>query len=131
MVNTQIKAIWSYRGFIWGSVQREFQSRYRNSLLGSFWAILTPLATILIYTLIFSRLMQVRLPGMNDTLAYSIYLCAGILTWGLFAEIIGRCQTVFLENANMIKKLTFPYTSRPIFCHLRSKVFAFKLRMSK
>lgn len=120
MVNTQIKAIWSYRGFIWGSVQREFQSRYRNSLLGSFWAILTPLATILIYTLIFSRLMQVRLPGMNDTLAYSIYLCAGILTWGLFAEIIGRCQTVFLENANMIKKLTFPRICLPVIVVLNA-----------
>ena len=120
MVNTQIKAIWSYRGFICGSVQREFQSRYRNSLLGSFWAILTPLATILIYTLIFSRLMQVRLPGMNETLAYSIYLCAGILTWGLFAEIIGRCQTVFLENANMIKKLTFPRICLPVIVVLNA-----------
>ena len=122
MVNAQLKAIWSYRGFIWGSVQREFQSRYRNSLLGSFWAILTPLATILIYTLIFSRLMQVRLPGMNDTLAYSIYLCAGILTWGLFAEIIGRCQTVFLENANMIKKLTFPRICLPVIVVLNASV---------
>jgi lipopolysaccharide transport system permease protein len=122
MLNTQIKAIWSYRGFIWGSVQREFQARYRNSVLGSLWAILNPLSTILIYTVIFSQLMKARLPGLNDTLAYSIYLCAGILTWGLFAEIIGRCQTVFLENANMIKKLNFPRICLPVIVVLNAGV---------
>ncbi len=122
MFNMQLKAIWSYRGFIWGSVQREFQSRYRNSILGSLWAVLNPLATILIYTVIFSKLMKARLPGMNDTLAYSIYLCAGVLTWGLFAEIIGRCQTVFLENANMIKKLNFPRICLPVIVVLNAGV---------
>jgi lipopolysaccharide transport system permease protein len=122
MFNTQLKAIWSYRGFIWGSVQREFQSRYRNSLLGSLWAILNPLAAILIYTVIFSQLMRARLPGINDGLAYSIYLCAGVLTWGLFAEIIGRCQTVFLENANMIKKLNFPRICLPVIVVLNAGV---------
>jgi len=122
MLNAQIKSIWSYRGFIWGSVQREFEARYRNSLLGSIWAILTPLATILIYTLIFSRVMKARLPGLNDTMAYSIYLCAGVLTWGLLAEIIGRCQTVFLENANMIKKLNFPRICLPVIVVLNAGV---------
>lgn len=122
MFNMQLKAIWSYRGFIWGSVQREFQARYRNSLLGSLWAILNPLASILIYTVIFSQLMRVRLPGIDDTLAYSIYLCAGILTWGLFSEIISRCQNVFLENANMIKKLTFPRICLPAIVVLNAGI---------
>jgi len=122
MFNIQLKAIWSYRWFIWGSVQREFQTRYRNSILGSLWAILNPLSTILIYTVIFSQLMKVRLPGLNDTLAYSIYLCAGVLTWGLFAEIINRCQTVFIENANMIKKLNFPRICLPVIVMLNAGV---------
>jgi len=66
--------------------------------------------------------MQVRLLGMNDTLAYSIYLCAGILTWGLFGEIIGCCLTVFLENANMIKKMTFPRIFLPVIVVLTACV---------
>ena len=122
MINTQLMSIWSYRGFIWGSVQREFQSRYRNSMLGGLWAILNPLATIFIYTVIFSQLMKVRLPGINDTLAYSVYLCAGILTWGLFAEIIQRCQTVFIDNANMLKKLNFPRICLPVIVVLNAGV---------
>lgn len=113
-VMQRLQAIWSYRGFIRGSLQRDFQTRYRKSMLGSLWAVLNPLATILIYTVIFSQLMRARLPGMNDAMAYSIYLCSGVLTWGFFSEIINRSQMVFLENANMIKKLNFPRICLPI-----------------
>lgn len=122
MLKAQLRSLWSYREFILGSVKREFQSRYRNSVLGSLWAILNSLAIIVIYTIIFSQLMKVRLPGISDTLAYSIYLCAGIMTWSFFAEIIGRCQTVFLDNANMIKKLNFPRICLPAIVVLSAGV---------
>lgn len=108
------RALWGYRGFIVGSVLREFQSKYRNSLLGVAWTLLNPLALIIVYTVIFSQLMQAKLPGVDSTFAYSIYLCAGVLTWGLFSEIVGRGQNVFLENANLLKKLSFPRLCLPV-----------------
>lgn len=103
-----LRSLWGYRGFILGSVQREFQAKYRNSLLGATWTVLNPLAMIVVYTVIFAQVMRARLPGVDSTFAYSIYLCSGVLTWGLFAEITGRAQNVFLENANLLKKLSFP-----------------------
>jgi lipopolysaccharide transport system permease protein len=109
-----LRTLWTYRGFVAGSVQREFQSKYRNSLLGAAWMIINPLAMIVVYTLIFSQVMRTKLPGVDSTLAYSIYLCAGTLTWGLFAEIIGRGQNVFIEYANLIKKLSFPRICLPV-----------------
>lgn len=108
------RALWSYRGFIVGSVMREFQSKYRNSLLGAAWTVINPLAMIIVYTVIFSQIMKAKLPGVDTTFAYSIYLCAGILTWGLFAEIVGRAQNTFLENANLLKKLSFPRLCLPV-----------------
>ncbi len=54
--------------FIYGSVKREFQSRYRNSLLGALWNIINPLAMIIVYTVIFSQLMRARLPGVENNL---------------------------------------------------------------
>ena len=108
------KALWAYRGFIVGSVRREFQSKYRNSLLGAAWTVLNPLAMIVVYTVIFAQVMRARLPGIDSAFAYSIYLCAGVLTWGLFAEITGRAQNMFLENANLIKKLNFPRLCLPV-----------------
>lgn len=108
------RALWAYRGFILGSVKREFQSKYRNSLLGAAWTIINPLSMIIVYTVIFSQLMRAKLPGVDSSFAYSIYLCAGTLTWGLFAEIVGRGQNTFLENANLLKKLSFPRLCLPV-----------------
>lgn len=105
--------LWAYRGFVLGSVGREFQSKYRNSILGAAWTILNPLAMVTVYTVIFSSVMRAKLPGIDDSFAYSIYLCSGIFTWGLFAEITGRGQNVFLENANLLKKLSFPRLCLP------------------
>lgn len=109
-----IKSVWAYRGFVTGSVKREFQSKYRNSLLGAAWTILNPLAMIVVYTIIFAKVMHTRLPGVDTTFAYSIYLCAGVLTWGMFAEITGRAQNIFIDNANLIKKLSFPRLCLPV-----------------
>ncbi|MCY1300587.1 ABC-2 type transporter [compost metagenome] len=69
---------------------------------------------ILVYTLVFSQIMQAKLPGTNSMYAYSIYLCTGILTWNFFSEIIGRSQGVFIENANLLKKLSFPRICLPV-----------------
>lgn len=115
MISTaSLKAVWNFRGFVLGSVRREFQLRYRGSMLGIAWTVLQPLAMILIYTVIFTQVMKAKLPGVEGTFSYSIYLCAGIIPWGLFAEIIQRSQSVFLDNANLLKKLSFPRLTLPV-----------------
>lgn len=109
-----LNSLWAYRGFVFGSVRREFQLRYRNTLLGIVWTVLHPLAMIFTYTLIFSQIMKSKLPGVEGNLSYSIYLCAGVIAWGLFSEIVQRSQTVFLDNANLLKKLNFPRLVLPL-----------------
>lgn len=115
-----LRPVWTFRGFILGTVKREFQSKYRNSLFGVTWMIVNPLAQILVYTVIFSRIMHARLPGIEGTFGYSIHLCAGLLTWGLFAEISNRSVGMFLGNANLLKKLNFPRLCLPITVVLSS-----------
>lgn len=117
-----LAAILRYRGFILGSVKRELQLRYRSSMLGALWLVLQPLAMILVYTLIFSQVMRAKLPNMNSTYAYSIYLCSGSLTWTFFLETVSRCQNMFLENANMLKKLSFPRICLPIIVAISSSL---------
>ena len=121
-MGAMLKSLWAYRGFILGSVKREFQSKYRNSLLGAAWTVINPLAMIIVYTVIFSQVMRAKLPGIDTTFAYSIYLCAGVITWGLFAEITGRAQNVFLEHANLLKKLSFPRLCLPVILILNAGV---------
>ncbi|QIL70099.1 ABC transporter permease [Diaphorobacter sp. HDW4B] len=94
---------------------REFHGRYRESLLGAFWSVVNPLTMIIIYTVIFGQLMRPTLPGHESTpFAFSIYLCAGVITWNLFSEMLGRLNNVFLENGNMIKKSNFPRACLPV-----------------
>jgi lipopolysaccharide transport system permease protein len=117
-----LRGLWAYRGFVLGSVKREFQSKYTNAMLGALWSLLSPLAMILVYTVIFAEVMRTRLPGAESGFAYSIYLCAGILTWGLFAEIVGRAQTMFIEQANLLKKISFPRICLPLIVVLNGLV---------
>ena len=109
-----LQQLWKYRGFVLGSIQREFQSKYHQSLLGVVWTLIQPLTMIVVYTVIFSQLMKTKLPGTTSGFGYSIYLCAGLLTWGLFAEMVNRSQTLFIDNANLLKKLHFPSALLPL-----------------
>lgn len=69
------KVLWDYRGFIFGSVKREFQSKYRNSLLGAAWTVINPLSMIIVYTVIFSQVMRSKLPGWKADLD-TAFTCA-------------------------------------------------------
>ncbi len=113
-----LEALWVFRKFVFGMVSREFRGRYLGSLLGGMWAILTPLATILIYLIVFSAVMRGKLPSaasaQGDSLSYGLFLCTGILVWGFFAEVVGRCQVVFVESANLLKKMSFPRITLPV-----------------
>ncbi len=82
-------------------------------MLGAAWNIINPLATIIVYTVVFSAVMQARLPGIDDRFGYSIFLCAGVLPWLLFSEIVTRCQSMFVDNANLLKKSSFPRLCLP------------------
>ncbi|MDX1385242.1 MAG: ABC transporter permease [Thermoanaerobaculia bacterium] len=113
-----LEALWVFRKFVLSMVARDFRGRYLGSLLGGLWAVLTPLATILVYLVVFSAVMRGKLPGAagerGDALSYGLFLCTGILIWGFFAEVVTRCQTVFVESANLLKKMSFPRITLPV-----------------
>ncbi|KZK25769.1 MULTISPECIES: ABC transporter permease [Delftia] len=118
-----LRALWAYRGFVWSSVMREFHGKYRESLLGAFWSVANPLTMIIIYTVVFGQLMRPTLPGHEQMpFAFSIYLCAGVTTWGLFSEMLMRLNSVFLEHGNLIKKSNFPRICLPVIVTISSLI---------
>lgn len=123
--------IWRYRQFIMSCVKREFQARYKGSVLGALWAVFQPLAMIFVYTVVFSEVMKSKLQGMETMqFAYSIYLCAGVLTWNCFQETLMGCVNVFLSNAALMKKVAFPRICLPVISVCSSfmnSVFGFLL----
>ncbi|ORL53434.1 ABC transporter permease [Pseudomonas putida] len=108
------RGVWDYRGFILTSIKNEFISRFARSKLGGLWMIIHPLAQVAIYALILSNVLGARLPGIDNKYAYALYLIAGILAWNLFAEIVQRCLSVFIDQGNLMKKMRFPRIALPV-----------------
>ena len=107
------KSLWGYRQFVISSIFNEFKVRLARSQLGVLWMILQPLSQVLIYALILSTVMAAKLPGVSSRYAYALYLMSGTLAWSLFAEIVSRCLTLFIDQANLIKKMQFPRIALP------------------
>jgi len=113
-----IAETWAYRRFVLGSVSQELRARYAQSLLGGVWALLQPLTLIVIYSVIFSQLMRPGLAGYDQPYAYTVFLCAGLLMWMFFVELLTRSVDIFVENGDLLKKVQFPRLTLPIIALL-------------
>ena len=109
-----LRGLWYYRGFVVSSIRNEFVARFARSRLGGLWMIIHPLTQVAIYALILSNVLAAKLPGIENRYAYALYLMAGMLAWSLFAEIVGRCLTLFIDQGNLMKKMRFPRITLPV-----------------
>lgn len=87
-------------------VRREFRARYAGSTLGVLWNVLHPIALIAMYVLVFSHIMGQKLGGGGS--AYVVHLCAGIVPWFFFSDIVSRSTTALVDNAGFLKKMALP-----------------------
>ncbi|WP_312318592.1 ABC transporter permease [Stenotrophomonas sp.] len=113
-MSSVLRSLWSYRFFILSSIRNDLRARFTRSKLGGLWMVIHPLAQVLIFALILSEVLSAKLPGVNNKYAYALYLMAGMLFWTLFAETIQRCLTLFIDNGNLMKKMSFPRLCLPI-----------------
>lgn len=101
---------WRYVELIRQFVRREFDARYRQSLLGIGWAFLTPLLMLGVYTLVFRFIFKMRWGGTGDEsdLAFALRLYAGLAVFNFFAECVTRAPRLILEQPQLVKKVIFP-----------------------
>lgn len=96
-------------GLIAQLAQREVMARYRQSWLGSAWLLLMPLLMLLVYTLVFREVFQVRwAPPGESALTFALRIYAGLAVFTFFAEFINRTPTLIVEQAHLVKKVVFP-----------------------
>ncbi|MFA5632399.1 MAG: ABC transporter permease [Porticoccaceae bacterium] len=100
-------------------VRQDLVDKHAGSALGALWTVLLPLANILIFTLVFSRLMGARLEALGmDYLgqySYSVYLITGLLAWNAFAATLTRITHVFHEKAGLITKVNVSLFALPLY----------------
>lgn len=105
-----IESGWSrWTAFVVGAAGRELRQRYARSLLGWLWLLLPPIVFIAIYTLVFGLLARGGDLPDRGPFTYSLFLCAGLLTWTWFSEVLSRTVGLFSNNAAALKKSLIPW----------------------
>lgn len=100
--------IFEYRSMLWGLILSELRTRYRGSVLGFLWTFINPLLTLVVYSLVFSFVMRIKLPH------YSAFLFIGLLGWNLFSSAILSSTSVIVRQAPLVKKIYFPREILPL-----------------
>ena len=95
-------------------VRRELAARYRGSVLGLVWALVTPAVMIAIYTFIFAGLFGARFGQRGTAWDYALYLYCGLLPWTAFSESVQQAAQVIVAHANLVKRVVFPLEALPV-----------------
>jgi homopolymeric O-antigen transport system permease protein len=100
-----------YRYLFYRMLVRPIQVRYKQTFLGVAWALLKPLAGMLVFTLFFGRLL-----GVADKVSinYSVFVLAGLLPWNLVAATVNASSLSTVSNAHLITKVYFPRIFLPL-----------------
>lgn len=109
-----LASVWRYRHFIVSAIRADVRSRFANSRIAGLWLFVQPLVQVAIFATILSSVLSSRLPGVTSKYGYTVYLLAGISAWSLFSETLSRCLTVFVDNAGLLKKISFPRLCLPL-----------------
>jgi lipopolysaccharide transport system permease protein len=96
--------LWRYRELLYYFTWRDVTVRYKQTILGAAWAILQPLAQMIIFSFIFGELAKMD----NEGIPHPIFQYASQLPWLFFQNGIGKASTTLSANANMLKKIYFP-----------------------
>jgi lipopolysaccharide transport system permease protein len=99
-----LRHLWNYRELLWVLTLREIQIRYKQSILGAAWAILQPLALMLMFTFVFSALLKVPSEGVP----YPVFSYSALLFWTFFSTSLNNAIPSLETNAALIKKIYFP-----------------------
>lgn len=97
--------LWRYRELFYVLAARDVAVRYKQTAIGVVWAVLRPFLTMLIFTVIFSRLA--KLPSEGDA-PYALMVLAGMLPWTFFSSALGDASNSLVTNANLVTKVYFP-----------------------
>lgn len=97
--------LWPYRELLYFLSWRDVKVRYKQTALGAAWAILQPLMTMLVFTVLFGRLA--KMPASGDA-PYALFAYAGLLPWNFFSNAVTTSGSSLVASANLISKVYFP-----------------------
>jgi lipopolysaccharide transport system permease protein len=122
LINT--RELWHYKDLLYFLTMRGIKAKYAQSVLGVGWAIIQPVVTMIVFTIVFGRVAKVS----SDGIPYTLFAFLGIWPWTYFSGTLTESANSLVTNANMITKVYFPRMVLPlasIFSRLLDFLIAF------
>jgi lipopolysaccharide transport system permease protein len=110
LFDLDLVSLWHHRDLLYFLVWRDVKIRYKQTIIGAAWAILQPLLTLIVFSLIFGRVAKIP----SDNLPYPVFMLSALLPWNLFASSLARGGDSVVNNAGLLSKVYFPRLILPI-----------------
>lgn len=104
------RELWAYRELLWVLTARDIKVRYKQTVLGAAWAIIRPVLTMVIFSVVFGQLAKMP----SDGYPYPVFVYAGLLPWIFFSTAIGSSGSSLVGSSNLVSKVYFPRLIIPL-----------------
>ncbi len=104
------RELWAYRELLWVLTARDIKVRYKQTVLGAGWAIIRPLLTMIIFSVVFGQFAKMP----SDGFPYPVFVYAALLPWTFFAAAISTSGQSLVGSANLVSKVYFPRLIIPL-----------------
>ena len=101
-----LRGLWAYRDLLYFLAWRDVLVRYKQAVLGGFWAVIQPVLTMIVFTFVFNRALGVQSP--DPSIPYPVFSLSGLVVWQFFAGALSRSGVSLVGNASLLTKVYFP-----------------------
>ena len=116
-MHLNLKEIWRYKDLISLFVKRDFAAQYKQTLIGPAWAVIQPLLTTVVFSIIFGSLAKLTtsdVSGSNLQIPAFLFYMTGTVFWAYFSKTVTATSATFIENAKIMSKVYYPRMVTPI-----------------
>src|SRR5262252_6844447 len=113
-----IRELWAYRELVYFLAWRDVKVRYKQTVLGVLWAVLQPLFTMVVFTLLFGQLAKIPTDGMPGPIFYF----SALVPWIYFSSTVGNAGMSLISNSGLLTKIYFPRVILPTAVALSTAV---------
>lgn len=104
----RVNEVLQYKAMLWSMILSDLRTRYKGSFLGFMWTFLNPLLMLVVYSVVFSTVMRIRMDN------YSVFLFIGLLAWNVFASTVQTSSGIILRQSSLVNKIYFPREILPL-----------------
>jgi lipopolysaccharide transport system permease protein len=109
-VPLRLKELWAYRELVYFLAWRDVKVRYKQTVLGVAWAVLQPLMTMVVFSVVFGAFAKIPSEG----LPYPLFTFAALVPWTFFSNALGTAAVSLMSNATLITRVYFPRLAVPL-----------------